>query len=835
MVATEQAQRKPSVIVDGVHVTYREYAVSDAQSKDRTLFAKAPRGRKSRQIHALRGVDFTAYEGESIGVLGRNGSGKSTLMSVIAGLLTPTKGSVFAQSNPTHLGINAAFMGDLTGTQNVVLGGLAMGLDRQQIEDRYDSIVDFSGIGEFVDLPMRTYSSGMAARLKFSIATTVAHQILIIDEALSVGDEGFARQSRKRIEELRATAGTVFLVSHSLQQIRETCDRAIWLDAGKLVMDGPVDLVADAYHLAQTGKADIGAAKTLAAKANTPAANKKYNAAIALRHRDPGRCAELLREAIDLHVDAPAWWFFTAAECSIDLGDFEAASGWLKRGIAQKLIANDSHNLAARFREYGEICGRCDRPEQAAEAYRAAACIDEVGVEALINPYVSRFRDERATETPAPVGPPSAATSHVPPKPAPVKKAPHPMDEQKTTIDGIDITYRFKPRRYDTQHLIVVFSGFGATGEFTYDMQGVLQDAHADVLWIKDDFDGHCCYYLAQDMDLRIRDAVHTFIQQRIEALGVTRHDVTLAGFSKGGSAALYFGLYFDFPNIVATVPQFHIGSYVAKNWQASAKNMMGALTEENVQALDELLPTALRDDEHIEKNIYLLTSPADEQYEPEILPYLSEFKKYSNFNLFLSRSLLVRAHNQVTSHHVPLLLAVFHSLASGAVPKYGEVELLGDQKIGPNPTPPFEPVAQLRSIAVRDGRVFLEGAAFVRGVPCENWADIHVTLELRSPDTEFLIPIAKVHRPSLSREYYRDGYVCYDKGWFTSHQHKGYDLSMVTPGVYRAYLKIVARGNEVRVALNSDRAFRVEGNDASAQPLIIESVDGSAVTFTRG
>ncbi len=126
-------------------------------------------------------------------------------------------------------------MGDLTGERNVVLGGLAMGMTREEVKERYQEIVDFSGInekGDFISLPMRTYSSGMGARLRFSIAAAKSHEVLLIDEALATGDAAFRRRSQKRIDELRAQAGTVFLVSHSNSTIRETCDRALWLEAG---------------------------------------------------------------------------------------------------------------------------------------------------------------------------------------------------------------------------------------------------------------------------------------------------------------------------------------------------------------------------------------------------------------------------------------------------------------------------------------------------------------------------------------------------------------------------------------------------------------------------
>ncbi len=147
-------------------------------------------------------------------------------------------------------------MNDLTGERNIVLGGLAMGMSREQIKQRYQSIVDFSGInekGDFVSLPMRTYSSGMAARLRFSIAAAKDHDVLMIDEALATGDRSFQVRSENRIKELREKAGTVFLVSHNNKSIRDTCDRVLWLEKGELLMDGPTEEVVSAYEKATNG------------------------------------------------------------------------------------------------------------------------------------------------------------------------------------------------------------------------------------------------------------------------------------------------------------------------------------------------------------------------------------------------------------------------------------------------------------------------------------------------------------------------------------------------------------------------------------------------------
>ncbi|MEU3713199.1 ABC transporter ATP-binding protein [Streptomyces catenulae] len=253
--ATAQAApaTRPTVIADDLHIVYRVYGGGGKGSATAALnrIIRRKPGGSVREVHAVKGVNFTAYRGEAIGLIGSNGSGKSTLLRAIAGLLPAERGKVYTDGQPSLLGVNAALMNDLTGEKNVVLGGLAMGMSRDQVRERYQGIVDFSGInekGDFISLPMRTYSSGMAARLRFSIAAAKDHDVLMIDEALATGDRKFQKRSEARIRELRKEAGTVFLVSHNNKSIRDTCDRVLWLEKGELLMDGPTDEVIKAYE-----------------------------------------------------------------------------------------------------------------------------------------------------------------------------------------------------------------------------------------------------------------------------------------------------------------------------------------------------------------------------------------------------------------------------------------------------------------------------------------------------------------------------------------------------------------------------------------------------------
>lgn len=200
------------------------------------------------EFRALEDVNFHVEKGQVCGIIGRNGAGKSTLLKIIAGVLSPTKGNVKVNGNiAPMLELGAGFDQDLSARENIYLNGAILGYSKEFLDEKYQQIVDFSELHEFMDNPIRTYSSGMMIRLAFSIATIVEPEVLIVDEILSVGDASFAEKSGKRMRELMSGGTTVLMVSHVLAQIREMCDRVIWLDHGKIKMDGDPDEVCDAY------------------------------------------------------------------------------------------------------------------------------------------------------------------------------------------------------------------------------------------------------------------------------------------------------------------------------------------------------------------------------------------------------------------------------------------------------------------------------------------------------------------------------------------------------------------------------------------------------------
>lgn len=237
-------EHKPVVVADDVHVIYEVFATGKKAGKSKGKLAEKSRIRK---VHAVRGVSFVVHEGETIGIVGSNGSGKSSLMRAIAGLYPATRGAVYAYGKPTMLGVGAALLPNLSGEKNIILGGLAMGFDKKEIQKSISSIIEFSGLKDFIDLPMRTYSQGMSARLRFAIAASKKHDILIIDEALAVGDRKFRLKAEEKIRKMREDAGTVFLVSHNMKSIQDTCSRVLWIEKGELVMDGEPKEVCAAF------------------------------------------------------------------------------------------------------------------------------------------------------------------------------------------------------------------------------------------------------------------------------------------------------------------------------------------------------------------------------------------------------------------------------------------------------------------------------------------------------------------------------------------------------------------------------------------------------------
>ena len=253
------------LITNEVAVSVRNLGLTYTTAIDRrpTLKArlKSLGGKQTRTIRALDDVTLDIEYGQVLGVIGTNGAGKSSLMRVIAGILPPSQGRVEVYGSvSTLLALGVGFNPAMSGRDNVLLGGLAAGMSRDEIEQHFDEIADFSELGEAIDSPMRSYSSGMYARLAFSVAATVRPDILIVDEALSTGDAKFKEKSLNRIKELRSEDRALILVSHAMRTLREVCNDIAWLHKGKLIQRGEPNTVIDAYqeflHLGKSAVVD---------------------------------------------------------------------------------------------------------------------------------------------------------------------------------------------------------------------------------------------------------------------------------------------------------------------------------------------------------------------------------------------------------------------------------------------------------------------------------------------------------------------------------------------------------------------------------------------------
>lgn len=237
-----------SVVVNNVWKKFPIYRERPGFKEFLVNLPKFIKKNPNSEFWALKGVNFELKKGECLGIIGKNGAGKSTLLSLILGTICPTKGNIKVHQKITPLlELGAGFHPDLTGRENILINGVLLGLTKEEVLERMEEIIAFSEIGEFIDMPVRTYSSGMYLRLAFSIALYTNPELLLIDEILAVGDEAFQRKSRDALLKLIKGGVTTILVSHNLNAIKEICTRAIWLDGGETRAEGEPEKVVEEY------------------------------------------------------------------------------------------------------------------------------------------------------------------------------------------------------------------------------------------------------------------------------------------------------------------------------------------------------------------------------------------------------------------------------------------------------------------------------------------------------------------------------------------------------------------------------------------------------------
>lgn len=236
-------------MIDVENVSMRFRMTNDRINSLKEFFVSTLEHRlKYEEFVVLDHVTFDVKKGEVVGIVGKNGAGKSTLLKIISGVLKPTEGSVTVKGNIVPmLELGAGFDMELSGRENIFLNGAILGYSKEFLESKYEEILWFSELENFIDMPIRNYSSGMLMRLAFSVAAVVEPEVLIADEILSVGDEGFQNKSKERMLELMSGGTTVLFVSHSIKQIEEMCDRVIWLENHRIKMDDKAEIVCKEY------------------------------------------------------------------------------------------------------------------------------------------------------------------------------------------------------------------------------------------------------------------------------------------------------------------------------------------------------------------------------------------------------------------------------------------------------------------------------------------------------------------------------------------------------------------------------------------------------------
>jgi len=402
------------------------------------------------------------------------------------------------------------------------------------------------------------------------------------------------------------------------------------------------------------------------------------------------------------------------------------------------------------------------------------------------------------------------------------------IQEEIFSSNGLSVKYKFRHAKQDRRHLLVIFSGFGGTHPVTYNFGGALLDGcRSNILWIKDEFDGDCTYYICKKMDFSVERAVIALIDSILQQTGLSKYQCTLLGASKGGSAALYFGLKYDFKNIVASCPQFYIGSYAQKYWSQSAKNILDEQDLISTSKLDVLIPQLLELDQSTDRNIYLITSPDDEQYATEIEPNLPYFSKYSNFNLVVTRSAVAWQHNTMTRYNVPIMLSIILSHGEGIAPRFGMVSNGVPLSAGPLNKNLIDgsSVAEISRCTIKQERLHIDGVAFLRGIPFENGSRMRRNLVLVGDTQHFQPELCSQVNRSINYDYYLTEHVDYRAAGFTLMDSNGFDLRVIPDGIYTLHIDMIAQ--ETKREFLTSKPFDIRGLVDNSDVRLVGSESG--------
>ena len=362
--------------------------------------------------------------------------------------------------------------------------------------------------------------------------------------------------------------------------------------------------------------------------------------------------------------------------------------------------------------------------------------------------------------------------------------------EKEHHFENQIVKYVFSPAKQDRKHLLVIFSGFG----LDYDFFGATAEGcRSNILWIKDEFQDENTYYLCVNNDFSVEYAVIDLINTTLGELSINEQQCTLVGFSKGGSAALYYALKYNFSNILTSCPQIKIGSYLKSNWPSKVEHILGKnITNEKVSFFDELIPKLLNEKDISGKNIYLVTSTRDEQYSEQVEPFLSYFIKCNNFNLINTNSSLAWQHNKITKYNIPIILSILYAHGEGVFPRFGYISngipasIKEENKIALNNLKNKKnAIAIINKIRIDSNIIYPDGVALIKGYECSSFEKIKHKLVFI--DGEYIkdYPLGKIINNDLSYQFFEKTFCNYSAGQITSIAQKGIDISLLPQGTY--------------------------------------------------
>ncbi|EMY34368.1 hypothetical protein D477_009955 [Arthrobacter crystallopoietes BAB-32] len=395
--------------------------------------------------------------------------------------------------------------------------------------------------------------------------------------------------------------------------------------------------------------------------------------------------------------------------------------------------------------------------------------------------------------------------------------------------EGVTVHCKTRPAKLDRRHLIVMFAGIRPIDSYEFDGRGS-SDSQANWLWLKDDFGGQYSYYLCNGLDFSVERAVIAAIEAELERLGLSREECTLAGFSKGGFAALYFGLKYDFPNIVASAPQIYVGSHTNKHRPVIHRHLTCTGDVAERQLLDRLIPDAVAADTRRDRNIYVFSSPKDQFHFEQVEPALPMLRQYSNFNYIETDSDIVDEHSDVTRYNMPLLLSTLYALGDNVAPRFGEVRNGEPQEpeqaaaVLRRQRDSAGAVAELRSGRFEGSKFFPEGVAFLRGHSATQPSALSTSVVLSGTAGTFDFPLVQVQDRGIYQTFYDEAFCDYRFGKFRAPKD-GVDMEALPGGDYEVRLALTApEAGTVTAACTSSRQTGAEGSDGSGYLLRFRS-----------